>query len=173
LWGVGPVTARRLRTLGIEKLVDVRRADPRVLEDAVGSWARGLVDLANGHDDREVQPNRPAKSCGTENTFAKDLTDLREMREHLAEMADECAGWLERKLRVCRTVTIKVRYSDFTTITRSRTFPVPTRENELIVTAAHELLLKTDAPTRPVRLLGVSVHNLLTDDEAADGWLPF
>jgi DNA polymerase-4 len=173
LWGVGPVTARRLRALGIEKLVDVRRADPKVLEDAVGSWADGLLDLAHGRDDRAVQPNRPAKSCGTENTYARDLTDLAEMCENLADMADECANWLDRKRRVCRTVTIKVRYSNFTTITRSRTFPTPTRDAGHIRTAACDLLSKTGASSQPVRLLGVSVHNLLTDEEAADGWLPF
>jgi DNA polymerase-4 len=173
LWGVGPVTAKRLRACGIEKLVDVRAADPQLLEEAVGSWAPLLVDLANGRDDRAVEPNRPAKSCGTENTYARDLTDVAEMRESLAEMADECLRWLEKKRRVCRTVTIKVRYSDFTTITRSRTFPSPTRDADPIRCAAIELLSKTEAATRPVRLLGVSVHNLLTDEEAADGWLPF
>lgn len=173
LWGVGPVTARKLRARGIERLVDVRNADPRVLEEAVGSWADGLIDLAHGRDDRQVEPNRPAKSCGTENTYAKDLTDIDEMRESLGEMADECIQWLERKRRVCRTVTIKVRYSDFTTITRSRTFPAPTRDAALIRAAAIDLLSRTGAATTPVRLLGVSVHNLLTDEEAAAGWLPF
>ncbi|HSL20872.1 MAG TPA: DNA polymerase IV [Vicinamibacterales bacterium] len=172
LWGVGPVTARRLRARGIEKLIDVRTADPHVLHEAVGSWTDWLIELAHGRDDREVEPNRPAKSCGTENTFAKDLTDIEEIRELIAEMADECVGWLARKRRVCRTVTIKVRYHDFTTVTRSRSFPTPTREPDLIRQAAVQLLDRTDAGTTPVRLLGVSVHNLLTDDEAADGWLP-
>ncbi len=173
LWGVGPVTAARLRARGIEKLVDVRAADPQVLQEAVGSWADWLIEMAHGRDDRGVEPNRPAKSCGTENTYTTDLTDLNEIRDSLAEMADECVEWLERKRRVCRTVTVKVRYADFTTITRSRTFPTPSREADLIRDAAVELLAKTEAGTTPIRLLGVSVHNLLTDEEAADGWLPF
>jgi DNA polymerase IV len=173
LWGVGPVTAGRLRACGITRLVDVRTADPAVLEQAVGSWAEWLLDLAHGRDDREVEPNRPAKSCGTENTYAQDLTDLEEMREALGEMADECVEWLERKQRVCRTVTIKVRYAGFVTVTRSRTLPGPTREGATIRQAAVDLLAKTDAGRTPVRLLGVSVHNLLTDEEASDGWLPF
>jgi DNA polymerase-4 len=88
-------------------------------------------------------------------------------------MADECTDWLERKQRLCRTVTIKVRYADFTTITRSRTFPTPTRDGEIIRDSAINLLAKTAAGAMPVRLLGVSVHNLLTDEEAANGWLPF
>ncbi len=173
LWGVGPVTAARLRARGIEKLVDVRRADPRVLEEAVGSWADWLAEMAHGRDERDVEPNRPAKSCGTENTYATDLTDIGEIRDSIGEMSDECVEWLARKRRVCRTVTIKVRYADFTTVTRSRTFPTPTRDADLIRDAAVDLLSKTDAGTTPVRLLGVSVHNLLTDEEAADGWLPF
>jgi DNA polymerase IV len=173
LWGVGPVTAGRLRACGITRLVDVRTADPAVLEQAVGSWAEWLLDLAHGRDDRDVEPNRPAKSCGTENTYAQDLTDLDEMRESLGEMAEECVEWLERKQRVCRTVTIKVRYAGFVTVTRSRTFPGPTRERATIRQAAVDLLAKTDAGRTPVRLLGVSVHNLLTDEEAQDGWLPF
>lgn len=173
LWGVGPVTAARLRARGIERLVDVRTSDRAVLHDAVGSWADWLIDLAHGRDDRAVEPNRHAKSCGTENTYAQDLTSLDTIREFVGEMADECVEWLQRKLRVCRTVTIKVRYSDFTTITRSRTFPTPTHDGDQIRRAALDLLSKTDAGTTPVRLLGVSVHNLLTDEEAADGRLPF
>lgn len=173
LWGVGPVTARKLRARGIEKLVDVRAADPGVLQEAVGSLAEWLLELSRGHDDRPVEPNRPAKSCGTENTYARDLTDVAEMRAAIGDMAAECVEWLARKRRVCRTVTLKVRYSSFHTITRSRTFPAPTRDGVLIAAAAADLLDKTEAATTPVRLLGVSVHNLLTDEEAADGWLPF
>jgi len=173
LWGVGPVTAARLRARGIEKLIDVRSTDPTALLEAVGSWADWLIELAHGRDDRAVEPNRPAKSCGTENTYAQDLTDIGNIREFVGEMADECVEWLQRKLRVCRTVTIKVRYADFTTITRSRTFPVPTRDTDRIRQAAVDLLSRTVAGTTPVRLLGVSVHNLLTDEEAADGRLPF
>jgi DNA polymerase-4 len=173
LWGVGPVTAARLRARGIEMLVDVRRADPALLRDAVGSWAEWLIELAHGRDDRDVEPNRPAKSCGTENTYAQDLTEIGTIREFVGEMADECVDWLQRKLRVCRTVTIKVRYADFTTITRSRTFPTPTRDPDLVRAAAVDLLSKTEAGTTPVRLLGVSVHNLLSDEEVREGWLPF
>ena len=173
LWGVGPVTARKLRARGIERLVDVRTTDPRVLQEAVGSLADWLLDLSHGQDDRPVEPNRPAKSCGTENTYAHDLTDIAEMRKAVGEMASECAEWLARKARVCRTVTLKVRYADFRTITRSRTFSAPTRDGGLIAAAAVELLDRTQAAAAPVRRLGVSVHNLLTDEEAADGRLPF
>ena len=174
LWGVGPVTAKRLRERGIERLVDVRTADEGVLREAVGSMAEWLRELAAGVDDREVEPNQPAKSSGTENTFAQDLTDLQRIREEIDEMARDGAAWLERKALLCRTVTIKVRYSDFTTITRSNTRLPPTRDPDEIAARAVTLLEKTEAGHRPVRLLGVSVHNLVDPAEPdVDPLLPF
>src|SRR6476646_2016330 len=86
LWGVGPVTAKKLRDRGIEKLVDVRSADPQLLRDAVGSLADWLRQLANGIDDRPVVPNRETKSSGCENTYPEDLTDLEVIRQEIAEM---------------------------------------------------------------------------------------
>ena len=175
LWGVGPVTARKLRARGIEKLVDVRAADPTVLRETVGSLAEWLQQLARGEDDRPVVAEYDPKSSGTENTFARDLTDLDEIRLEIADMARDTTQWLVRRERYARTVTIKVRYHDFTTITRSHSAE-PTRDEESIVARAVALLEKTEAGRRPVRLLGVSVHNLSTtlvvepDDQA---WLPF
>ena len=161
LWGVGPVTAARLRERGIERLVDVRRADPAVLRDAVGSLADWLRQLADGQDDRPVVPHYEPKSSGSENTFSDDLTDLTLIREAVDGMARDAAAWLERRQLLCRTVTIKVRYSDFTTITRSHSTASPTRDPDEIARRAVRLLEKTDAGTRPVRLLGASVHNLV------------
>jgi DNA polymerase-4 len=161
LWGVGPVTARRLRERGIERLVDVRTVDPAVLREAVGSQADWLSQLACGIDERAVVPNRSAKSSGTENTFSHDLTDLDRIREEIDGMARDGAAWLERKSLVCRTVTIKVRYSDFQTITRSHTALPATSNADEIAARAIALLERTEAGHRPVRLLGVSVHNLI------------
>src|SRR5437870_8240310 len=132
LWGVGPVTARKLRARGIERLVDVRTADVDALRGAVGSLAEWLRQLANGVDDRPVVPNREVKSSGSENTFAQDLTDPDTVRHEIATMATDAVGWLARKQLLARTVTIKVRYSDFTTITRSHTTH-PTRDERDIV----------------------------------------
>src|SRR5687768_13751344 len=171
LWGVGPVTAARLRERGIERLVDVRTADEEVLRDAVGSWGDWLRQLANGIDDREVEPNRETKSSGSENTFASDLTDLNEIRREIDEMARDNAGWLEKNGLLCRTVTIKVRYSDFTTITRSQTTG-PTHDGEDIARRAVALLAKTEAGSRPVRLLGVSMHNLVDPESIEEFELP-
>ena len=166
LWGVGPVTARKLRARGIERLVDVRAVELQTLRDTVGSLAEWLRQLANGIDDRPVVPNREAKSSGSENTYPEDVTDLTSIREDIAEMATDAAGWLARKMILARTVTIKVRYSDFTTITRSHT-AAPTRDEVDVVARAVRLLDKTDAGRRPVRLLGVSVHNLCGEADAA------
>jgi len=160
LWGVGPVTAARLRERGIERLVDVRTADEQVLRDAVGSWSEWLRRLANGIDDREVEPHHEPQSSGSENTYSQDLTDINEIRMEVDGMARDAAAWLEEKQLLCRTVTIKVRYSDFTTITRSHSKSPPTRDGEDIAQRAVKLLERTDAAGRPVRLLGVSVHNL-------------
>jgi DNA polymerase-4 len=159
LWGVGPVTAKKLRARGIERLVDVRTTDAQVLRDAVGSMADWLRQLSNGIDDRPVTPHREAKSSGSENTYPEDLTDIEVIRQEVAEMASNAVGWLARKEWFARTVTIKVRYADFTTITRSHT-AAPTRDEAEIASRAVGLLAKTDAGARPVRLLGVSVHNL-------------
>ena len=161
LWGVGPVTARKLRARGIDKLVDVRTADPAVLRETVGSLAEWLQQLAQGIDDRPVVSEHEPKSSGSENTFAHDLTDLEEIRKEITEMACDAAAWLIRHELYARTVTIKVRYHDFTTITRSHT-EAPTRDTDNVVHRALLLLEKTEAGARPIRLLGVSVHNLGT-----------
>ena len=159
LWGVGPVTARKLRARGIEKLVDVRTTDPAKLRETVGSLAEWLQQLAQGIDDRPVVADYEPKSSGSENTFATDLKDVGEIREEIESMARATARWLAKRDLYARTVTIKVRYDDFTTITRSQSEPA-CREEENLVRRALALLDKTEAGRRPVRLLGVSVHNL-------------
>jgi DNA polymerase-4 len=178
LWGVGPVTAGRLRDHGIARLVDVRAADPSVLRAAVGSLADWLLQLAAGEDDRPVEPNRPSKSSSSECTYSHDLSDFDRIREEIAGMARENAGWLQSRGLVARTVTIKVRYEDFTTITRSDT-RAPTSDLDDIQERAVRLLAKTEAGRRPVRLLGAGVHNIGAPEDFAreeqdeDGWLPF
>lgn len=160
LWGVGPATAARLHAIGITRLVDVRSAEPERLRSVVGSWSETLVSLAHGVDDRPVVPFRETKSSGTETTYPTDLLDIRILRSEAEEMAAEAAEWLARKNLWARTVTLKLRYSDFTTITRSHTAPLPTRDVHELAARASALLAKTEAGRRPVRLLGVSVKGL-------------
>jgi DNA polymerase-4 len=176
LWGVGPVTAGRLRERGIDRLVDVRTTDEKILREAVGSLADWLRQLANGIDERPVQANRETKSSGSEVTYSEDLTDINEIRHEIDEMARDAAAWLGRKQLLCRTVTIKVRYSDFTTITRSHSRTPAGRDADDISSRAVALLERTEAAARPVRLLGVSVHNLEDPSapfDAEDPLLPF
>jgi DNA polymerase-4 len=172
LWGVGPVTAARLRERGIVRLVDVRTADESVLRDAVGSQADWLRQLAEGRDERRVSADLEPKSSGSENTFSQDLTDILEIQAAIDEMARDAAGWLERRGLLCRTVTIKVRYSDFTTITRSHSTLRPTRDADEIAGRALTLLGRTEAGMRPIRLLGASVHNLVDPEAPRDDGEP-
>jgi DNA polymerase IV len=160
LWGVGPKTAERLRAAGLTRLTDVRAVEPGRLREIVGSLADWLLQLAQGIDERPVEPNRESKSSGSERTFAEDLVDADTIRAETARMAERAAGWLEKCALFARTVTLKVRYGDFTTITRSHSETPATRDAGRIITRAVALLERTDAGTRPVRLLGVSVHGL-------------
>jgi DNA polymerase IV len=178
LWGVGPKTAARLRERGIDKLVDVRTRTVAELSDIVGMHADWLVELAHGRDDRPVEPNRPAKSAGSEETYAADLESIEQIRREIDQLARGIVEWIQKKSIKARTVTIKVRYSDFTTVTRSQSTPEYTDDAEEIVARALRLLDKTDAGHRPIRLLGVSLHNFDRDRETGEeedtaGRLPF
>jgi DNA polymerase-4 len=166
LWGVGPVTAAKLRKIGIARLVEVRTADPDLLRRAVGGLAGTLQRLALGDDPRAVVPDRAHKSSSSENTYNEDLLELDAIRAEIERMARQTAEWLARKELLARTVTIKVRYADFTTVTRSHTAAAPTRDPDEIVARALTLLARTEAGRRPIRLLGAGVHGLAGDAAA-------
>jgi len=164
LWGVGPVTAKKLRGAGLERLLDVRAVNLDKLRPLVGSFAETLLALAHGIDDRPVEAHRVRKSIGNETTFPIDLLDLARIRGEVAALAGQASTWLEEHAQFARTVTLKVRYEDFETVTRSETCERPTRSSVVITARALTLLEKTDAGQRPVRLLGVSLHGLSTSD---------
>ena len=161
LWGVGPVTAKKLHQAGITRLTDVRTVDMQRLREVVGSLAGWLRQLSHGEDPRPVEPERAAKSSSSENTYAQDLVDLDKIREEVARLARENADWLARRGLAARTVTLKVRYAGFVTVTRSHTLSRHTADAEVISSWAVELLSRTEAGTRPVRLLGVRVQGLV------------
>ena len=173
LWGVGPATARRLHGLGFRTCAELARADVAVLGRALGQHGLSLHRLARGDDPRRVQPHRPPKSRGAERTFARDVRSLERLAEALAAQADEVGAALQRVGRRGRTVVLKVRYDDFTTITRSRTLARPTDAPEDIAATALSLLrAATEAGERPVRLLGVAVQGLDDPDDPAQLELP-
>ena len=161
LWGVGPVTAARLRERGIERLVDVRTADEQVLRDAVGSWTEWLRQLANGIDDREVEPNHEPKSSGSENTYAQDLTDINEIRQEIDGMARDAAEWLEE-----HAAALPHRDDQGALLGLHDDHAQPLEVAAARATAKTSRSAPSSCwsgPTprrRPVRLLGVSVHNL-------------
>ncbi|MEO8143863.1 MAG: DNA polymerase IV [Betaproteobacteria bacterium] len=172
LWGVGPVTAKKLRAVGIERLVDVRDFDEIALQNTVGSLAGWLKHLSHGDDPRAVTPDRPWKSISAETTYPTDLGNLPEMKLELASLAEKVAHSLLRKNLLARTVTIKLRYSDFTTVTRSHTEDRPTRDPAAFAARAAALLERTEAARRKVRLLGVGAHGLSGASAGADTRLP-
>lgn len=161
LWGVGPVTARKLRAVNVARLVDLRTIDPVMLAAAVGSQAGWLMGLAHGVDTRAVTPHRPSKSISAETTYSTDLRDPARMRLELRQLAHRVAASLARKSLYARTTTIKVRYGDFSTITRSHTSGTATANPSDLSARAIALLERTQAHSRPVRLLGVGVHGLV------------
>ena len=171
LWGVGPVTAKKLRAVGIQRLVDVREFDEISLQKTVGNLAPWLKRLSHGDDPREVKPDRPWKSISAETTYNVDLEDVAEMRAELVKLSARVANALEKKTLRARTVTIKVRYGDFTTVTRSHTEERATRDPQAFAARGVALLERTDAARRPVRLLGVGAHGLLGED--ADSQTPY
>src|SRR5687768_14138640 len=160
LWGVGPVTARKLKNIGLQKLVQVRTVDMDLLRQTVGSLADWLRRLSHGDDPRPVVADRESKSSSTENTYVEDLLDLEAIRAELDRMARENADWLVKRHLTARTVTIKVRYANFKTVTRSHTLSLPTSDADVISSWAVELLSRTQAGARKVRLLGARVSGL-------------
>ena len=162
LWGVGAVTAETLRRLGLETVGDVAAMPRRTLERALGdSLGAHLHNLARGIDERAVTPHEPAKSVGSEETFSFDLDDTSEILREILRLADRTAARLRAKSLCGRTVTLKVRFSNFKTITRSRTVGAELDTAAEIYSAVKDLYLKLD-PQRPrIRLLGVSVTSLV------------
>jgi DNA polymerase-4 len=161
LWGVGEATGEGLRRLGIKTVGDLAKVPRRTLERAIGdSLGNHLSHLAAGVDDRPVTPHEPAKSVGSEETFASDLDAHDAILKEVLRLADRTAGRLRAKGLCGRTVTLKVRWSNFQTITRSKTLPAEVDTSAEIYAVARELYEKV-APGAPrIRLIGVSVTSL-------------
>ena len=163
LHGVGPATEKALADLGVRTVAELRALPLEALTDRFGKHGRILFEFSRGIDDRPVETHSERKSLGTENTYAEDLTDFAEMEEEVERLAQSLAQSLARSGLAGCTVTLKLRYSDFTTLTRSRTFAVPVYDGATIAGCVKDLLRRTEAPTRPVRLLGVTASNLVRE----------
>ena len=160
LWGVGPATCEKLKAYGFATAGDIALAPPEKLATLFGRQGKVLWELASGHDTRPVQADREVKSMGQEQTFPKDLS-APEAKAHLARLAAKVGGRLRAEgLHAC-TITLKARYGDFRTLTRSRTLSAPTQNDDLIFTTAWELLERLPIKSS-FRLLGVTASNLVT-----------
>lgn len=165
LWGVGPATFKKLDRLGMQTVGDLATLDLATLERSVGrSLGRHLHDLARGIDNRPVENDRLVKSVGREETFSHDLNEIDLVRREVVRLADDVATRLRAQGVAARTVTLKVRFSDFETITRSHTPSAPISSAPALVRALDPLL--TDVPmNRGVRLVGVSASGLVEPSE--------
>ncbi|MGZ3143126.1 DNA polymerase IV [Lentzea chajnantorensis] len=166
LWGVGEKTAARLSQLGLETVGDVAAIPLATLRRKIGvALAEHLFALSRGVDDRAVVPESREKSIGAEETFEVDHLDRGVLRRELLRLSERTASSLRAKGLHGRTVSIKVRFSDFTTITRSRTLPTSTDVTQEIYRTAVELLT-TQVPPGAVRLIGVRIEGLDNADSA-------
>ncbi|RMH20756.1 MAG: DNA polymerase IV [Acidobacteria bacterium] len=154
--GVGPATERALHGMGIETIADLRARSREELEARFGRHGAGLYRYSRGIDERPVRTERVRKSLGHERTYPRDLATLEQMDAELERLSQMVAGGLRKKELLARTLTVKVRYADFTTLTRARTLPAGVDDPATIAAVAKELLRATDAGRRPVRLLGVT-----------------
>ena len=165
LWGVGPATADRLLRLGATTVEELRGLSEAELVGLLGhAWGGQLYRLSRGQDEREVSPERETKSVSVEDTYAHDLQDRPAIRAALTELAERVVRRLRESGHTGRTVTVKARGHDFTTVTRSETFPAPTDDARLLIPAALRLVDgAADAATgqmHGIRLLGVGISGL-------------
>ena len=158
LWGVGKVTGGELESMGIRTIGQLARIPPEHLEARFGQHGPGLLDLARGLDDRTVEPDAPPKSMGAEETFGRDTRDVDLLRATLRGQSERVARELRESGYAGRTVTLKLRFADFSTITRAHTAD-PTQDGLAIFQAVDALFGRVRLE-QAVRLIGVSVSGL-------------
>jgi len=164
LWGVGPVTLEKLHRIGLHRVGDIAACELRVLQLALGEGqAQHLYELSHAIDDRAVEPEREAKSIGSEETFSDDLTETREVRRNLLRMADTVARRCREQGLAARTITLKIRYGDFSNASRAKTLDEPVDTAQAIMAVVDELLPQIDV-TSGIRLAGISARNFAEPD---------
>lgn len=160
IWGVGPVTAEKLAQMGVTKVGDLASLPERALEARFGSHGIAMARRARGIDTRPVCMEHERKSVSRETTFEQDLRELGDLKQQLWRLSRSVARRLERADSVAGTITIKLRYQDFETLTRQMSLDVPTSDPVRIYEAGLALLKQTWDRRRPVRLLGVGGDHL-------------
>jgi DNA polymerase-4 len=176
-FGVGKVTEERMHNLGINTGADLKKFSLERLTDLFGKAGTYYYHIARGEDNRPVEPDRVRKSYGKETTLETDIDDTDQMLAILDGLARRVVDGLNREDRQGLTLTLKIKYHDFQSVTRSVTSSEPFTDAELIMDRLQQLLANTEAGEIKVRLLGISVSNFLDDQRNHGGWvqlpLPF
>lgn len=158
-YGVGKVTADKMKGMGLHTGADLKRLTEEELVQHFGKAGRFYYRIVRGIDDREVETDRETKSLGAEDTFPHDLTTVAELNAEIDKIAVTVSERLQKYGLKGRTVTLKIKYSDFRLITRSRSLPESINDIERITEASKQLLLSTDPEGSKIRLLGISLSN--------------
>lgn len=169
MWGVGERTEDRLRQLGLRTIGDIAHTPANTLTRALGTAAGSrLVDLAWGRDGRAVIPDSPEKSIGNEHTFDRDVDDARIILRELLRLTHQVAHRARVRNYSARTIAIKIRFADFTTVTRSRTLDVPTDVGHEVFDVVKQLYAGLALQRVRIRLVGVRLEGLTHDSQRAD-----
>lgn len=158
-YGVGKVTAQKMKSMGLHTGLDLKKLSEGDLVRHFGKSGKFFYNIVRGTDNRAVMPHREAKSIGAEDTFPADLTTLKEMNEALEKIGDIVYERLQRTGLKGRTITVKIKYHDFKLATRSQSFLNPVGDFESILVTSKQLLAATDLEGKKIRLLGISISN--------------
>lgn len=158
-YGVGRVTAEKMKGMNIHTGADLKKLSERELVQHFGKSGKFYYQIVRGIDERPVEPNQETKSIGAEDTFPEDLTTLDEMNKELEKIAPVVHQRLLKHQLKARTLTVKIKYHDFKIITRSKSFSEPINSLQLMIDTAKELMAATETDHVRIRLLGISVSN--------------
>ena len=171
--GVGKVTARKMNDMGIFTGAQLKEWSEIDLVKRFGKVGRYYYRIVRAEDAREVNPNRIRKSIGAERTYSEDLSDIAEMKEKLTYLSGVVHAYMEKSDNYGRTVTIKIKSADFKILTRSKSFQQEIRQLDNLIQITHDLLDKNREEIEQVRLLGVSISNLMREHDGLGIQLEF
>jgi len=164
-FGIGKVTEKKMISMGIKTGADLKKVSLEILKMSFGKAGEHFYNIVRTNDNRPVTPNWIRKSIGQERTLKSDITDIDKMYEILEVLTNKVIHYLEKNEKMGKTITLKVKYYNFISCTRSITLTNPTKDFNIIMHNLKQLLKKTDAGQKEVRLLGLSISNLISENE--------